>query len=163
MKLKINREFLRRHLFSLSVFVVLGGWFGFDAFVRYPRSDARALYVSIEKSWPGDNVDLESFKAQKVQTQRLMASFALLAASLVGLHLLCVARFRFEFDDAGFSIGDRRFKYSDIKDVDRSKWEEKGVLTVSGDGFKIRLDAWHHIGVKEFHSAISENSNRTTR
>ena len=147
MKLKINREFLLRHVFSLAVFVVLGGWFGFDAFVRYPRSDARALYVSIEKSEPGEKVDLESFKAQKVQT--------LLAASLVGLHLLCVARFRFEFDESGFSLGDRRFSYSDIKDIDKSKWEKKGVLTVSGDGFKICLDAWHHIGVKEFYAKLA--------
>lgn len=155
MKLKINREFLLRHLFSLAVFAVLGGWFGFDAFVSYPRSDARALYVSIEKSEPGESVDLEAFKAQKVRTQRLMASFALLAGFLVGLHLLSVAGFRFEFDDGGFSLGGKRFSYSDIKTLDKSKWDKKGILKVSGDGFEIRLDAWHHLGVKEFYGIVT--------
>ena len=32
--LKLNREFLVRHLFALVVFAALGGWFGSDAFVR---------------------------------------------------------------------------------------------------------------------------------
>ncbi len=159
MKLKINREFLLRHLFSLAVFLVLGGWFGVDAFVRYPRADARALYVSIEKSEPRDGFDLEAFKAQKTQTQRILAAFALLAAAGVGIHLLCIARFKFEFDDDGFTLGPKRFSYPEIKDVDTSKWEKKGILSVSVEGLRFSLDAWHHSGVKEFYSLVSEKKN----
>ena len=159
MKLKINREFLLRHLFSLAVFVVLGGWFGFDAFVRYPRSDARALYVSIEKSEPREGFDLEAFKIQKTQTQRILAAVALLAAAGVGIHLLGIARFNFEFDDDGFTLGAKRFSYSEIKDVDTSRWEKKGILSISGEGWRFHLDAWHHSGVKEFYSLVSEKKN----
>ena len=151
MKLKINKEFLLRHLFSLAVFVVLGGWFGFDAFIRYPQTNERDLYVSIEKSEPHYKVDLKAFKAQKIGTQRLFTLFALLAATGVGFHLLVVAFFKFEFDDEGFAIDSKRYSYSDIKNLDASKWEKKGIITISGDGFKVRLDAWHHIGVKEFY------------
>lgn len=158
MKLKINKEFLLRHLFSLAVFVVLGGWFGFDAFIRYPRTNERDLYVSIEKSEPHDKVDLKSFKAQKIETQRLFTLFALLAATGVGLHLLVVSLFKFEFDDEGFVIASKRYSYSDIKSVDVSKWEKKGILVISGDGFKVKLDAWHHFGVKEFYAKCPKKS-----
>ncbi|MBQ2259367.1 MAG: fumarate hydratase C-terminal domain-containing protein, partial [Spirochaetales bacterium] len=51
----------------------------------------------------------------------------------------------------GFAIGSKRYSYSDIKNLDASKWEKKGIITISGDGFNVRLDAWHHIGVKEFY------------
>ena len=109
MKLTLNREFLLRHLFAFGVFLALGGWFAFDAVARYPATDARALYVSIERAEPPDGLDLAAFKAQKTASQRAMAFAVLLAAAGVGLHLLCVAAFRFEYDDGGFSVGAKRY------------------------------------------------------
>ena len=44
--------------------------------------------------------------------------------------------------------------YGDIKNVDRSLWEKKGIVTVSGEGFSVKLDAWHHVGVKDFAAKI---------
>ena len=157
MKLKINKDFLKRHLFALAVFAVLGCWFGYDAFVRYPSTPARALYASIEKQDPPETMteaQLESFKAQKASTQRILAILTLGAAAAVGLHLLAVAGFKFSFDDDGFVLGGRRFKWADIGKTDESKWELKRILVISGAGWSAKLDAWHHDGVKEFREAM---------
>ena len=105
--LKLNREFLVRHLFALVVFAALGGWFGFDAFVRYQRTPAAALYESIENAPPPADMSqakLDAFKAQKTKTQFVLAIVTLGAALLVALHLLSVAGFKFAFDDDG-SLG----------------------------------------------------------
>jgi len=159
MKLKINREFLVRHLFALAVFASLCCWFGYDAFVRYPSASARDLYVSIERSEPPEGMAqtaLEDFKAQKTSTQRIFTALTALASVAVGLHLLAVAGFRFSFDDDGFVLSGRRFAWKDIEGVDDSAWEKKRVVHISGEGWKATLDAWHHDGVKEFFEKMSE-------
>lgn len=156
MRLKINREFLLRHLFAFAVFLALGGWFALDAFVRYPATDARALYAAIEKADPPEGFDVESFKAQKTATQRIMAIAVLLAAAGVGLHLLAVAAFRFEYDDEGFTAGGRRYGYGDIARVDDSAWEKKRVMGVFAGERRIVLDAWHHNGVEGFRERIAD-------
>lgn len=159
--LKLNREFLVRHLFALVVFAALGGWFGFDAFVRYPRTPAAALYESIEKAPPPADMSqakLEAFKAQKTKTQFVLAVVTLGAALLVALHLLSVAGFKFAFDDDGFVLRGKRFAWGDVRNVDESQWEKKSVLRISGDGWGATLDAWHHIGVKELRERLKSKS-----
>jgi len=159
--LKLNREFLVRHLFALAVFAVLGGWFGFDAFVRYPRTPAAALYESIEKAPPPADMSqakLDAFKAQKTKTQFVLAIVTLGAALLVALHLLSVAGFKFAFDDDGFVLRGKRFAWGDVKNVDESLWEKKSVLRISGDGWDATLDAWHHVGVKELRERLKSKS-----
>lgn len=155
MKLAINREFLARHLFAFAVFAALGGWFGYDGFVRYPAADARGLYVSIEKSEPQPETDLEGFKRGKVATQRIFALLAALAAAGVGLHLLAVARFSLEWDEEGFVHRGVRRAWADVKSVDESKWGGKGIVRISGEGWSLGLDAWHHTGVKDFFKKVS--------
>jgi hypothetical protein len=151
MKLKLNGEFLARHLFVTVLMAALGGWFAYDGFVKYPATPAAKLYESIEGSAPGEGVDLEKFKQQKIQTQMGFTLLAFLASLAVGGHLLAVSRFDFEFDDNGFTFRGKRYSYSDVTDVDRSRWEKKGIIVVNG----IKLDAWHHVGVKEFEKLIS--------
>ena len=75
---------------------------------------------------------------------------AFLASALVGGHLWAVSRLRFAFDDDGFVFRGKRTAYGDVKTVDRSKWEKKGIVKVDG----ITLDAWHHTGVKEFEEKL---------
>lgn len=155
MKLKINREFLARHLFAFAVFAALGGWFGLDAFVRYPATSAHDLYVAIEKSEPRDGFDLEAFKAQKIATQKIFSLITLLVAAGVGLHILSVVRFKCEWDDEGFTAGGVRRRWSDITDVDTKLWESKNLLKIAGNDWKLTLDAWHHTGVKDFFKKVS--------
>lgn len=158
MKLKLNREFLFRHLFAVAVFCVLCAWFGLDAFVKYPNTPAAELYAAIEKSPPPPDMEtakLESFKRQKTMTQVLLAAVTGVAAIASGFHLLAVAGMRFAFDENGFVLSGKRFAWSDVKSVDRSAWESKRILRISGDGWRATLDAWHHTGVKEAEAALS--------
>ena len=47
-------------------------------------------------------------------------------------------------------MSERTEKRTQVADVDRSRWEKKGILVVHAkDGRKVTLDAWHHAGVKE--------------
>ena len=158
MKLALNREYARNHLFVTVLMAGLGCWFAYDGLVKYPATPARELYASIEKSDPPDvmtNAALEGFKAQKTKTQYGFAALAFLASAVVGLRLLASARFRFEFDDGGFSVGGERFAYADVKSVDDRDWEKKGISRLDLGGRKVVLDAWHHAGVTEFHSRIA--------
>ena len=145
MKLKLNGEYAGRHLFVTLLMVGLCGWFGYDGFVRSPATPAAALYKSIEGSDAPAGFDLEAFKAQKTKTQYGFTFLTLFVALVVGSRLAKSARFQFEFDDEGYVYRGRRHAYSDIKKVDRSKWEKKGIIKVNG----IELDSWHHRGVKE--------------
>ena len=146
MKLKLNSEYAMRHLFVTLLMVGLCCWFGYDGFVRYPATPAAELYKSIEGSDAPDGFDLEAFKAQKTKAQYGFTFLTLFVALVVGSRLAKSARFQFEFDDEGYVYRGRRHAYADIKKVDRSKWEKKGIIKVNG----IELDSWHHLGVKEF-------------
>ena len=148
-RLKLNPEYAKRHLFVTLLMIALGCWFGYDGFIRYPATPAAELYASIEGGEPPEQMtveQLEAFKKQKTQTQYGFTILTLFMALVVGSRLAKSARFQFEFDDEGYVYRGRRRPFSSIKKVDRSKWEKKGIVVVDG----VELDAWHHLGVKEF-------------
>ena len=136
--LKLNREFFLRHLGVAVLFFCMGCWFGYDGYVAYPEHD---------DAW---------FEAQHlrrdnaIRRQKEFMVLAFLASALVGGHLWAVSRLRFAFDDDGFVFRGKRTAYGNVKTVDRSKWEKKGIVKVDG----ITLDAWHHTGVKEFEEKL---------
>ena len=154
MKLKINGEYAMRHLFVTLLMLGLGGWFGYDGFVRYPATPAAELFTSIEGREPSakerEGGFLEAFKAQKTKTQYGFTALCLLASLIVGARLYGSYKFAFEFDDEGFTYLGRRRAYSDVKKVDRSQWKKKGIVKVDG----ITLDSWHHLGVKELEQKL---------
>ena len=145
MKLTLNKEFAKRHLFVAVLMAGMGCWFGYDGFVKYPATDAAALFKSIEGREATSDVNLEAFKRQKTQTQYGFTFLSFLAAALIGGHLWKVSKFELEFDDEGFTYRGQRHAFKDVKNVDRKLWQKKGIVVVDG----IKLDAWHHVGVKE--------------
>ncbi len=158
MKLKVNREFLVRHLFAAGVFLVLGGWFGYDAFVKYPAMPAAELYTSIEGTAPEGKTEaqLESFKAQKMAMQRYFALIGIVAGLAVLLHLRGVTKLDFAFDEEGFTCDGVRRRYADIKEIDTTEWEKKGILRLKGENWRLALDGWHFSGVKEFYARLPQ-------
>lgn len=158
MKLTLNKDYARRHLFVTVLMLGLGCWFGYDGLVAYPSMTAAELYRSIEKADPPADMPserLEAFKKQKTQTQYGFAVLALLAGSIVGLRLLKSAKFAFEFDDAGFTANGKHYTREDIASVDRSQWESKTILVLKlKDSTTLSLDAWHHVGVKDFAATV---------
>ena len=84
------------------------------------------------------------------ERQKQFMALAFLASLAVGLHLWKVSSFKVEYDDEGFVYKGEKHLYRDIKEIDRSKWEKKGIVKVDG----IVLDAWHHLGVKEMEKKL---------
>ena len=146
MKLTLNREYATRHLFVTLLMFGLSGWFGYDGFVRYPATPAAELYKSIEGSDAPEGYDLDAFKSQKTRTQHGFTILSFFAAAVVGSRLMRNRRFKFGYTDDSYVYRGRRHLISEIKTVDRSKWETKGIIKVDG----ITLDSWHHLGVREF-------------
>lgn len=149
---RLNREYATRHLFVAVLFTAMGCWFGYDGFVRYPSTPAEVLYEEIEAAPPPAGFDAEGFKRQKTQSQIGLMAACLAAGLVVGLRLLGAAKFRFASDDGGFACGGRRYSYSDIRRVDGSKWDKKGIVRLEmADGRRISLDSWHHTGIDAFY------------
>lgn len=161
MKLTLNREFALRYGAVALLFLGMGGWFGFDGLVRYPRTDAAELYRSIEKAEPPEGVALEKFKRQKVESQLGLMVAALCASAAVAFVLLKAASFRFEFDDAGFVCRGVRHGYAEIGEIDFSRWAKKGIVLFGCGRERIVLDAWHHAGVGEFVAHLPEPAAKT--
>lgn len=149
MKFRLNPDFARRYCFVALLFAGMGGWFGYDGFVTYPKTDAAALYESIEKSAPPPEMSaesLEAFKSQKIKTQYGLAG-ALFAASLWVAFVLFKA-WRFDFDPG---------RAGEILSVDRSRWEKKGILVLSTEKLgKVTLDSFHHLGVTEYEKTLAK-------
>lgn len=149
-RLRLNPDYLRRHLFSAAVMAALGCWFSYDGAVRYPRMAPDELYRSIEQAEPPAGADLEAFKRQKTNAQLGLALVLLVAAGVVGTRLFLSSRLDFAWDESGFSVGGRRYAPADVASLDRSRWESKGILKLKlADGRMVVLDAWHHLGVRE--------------
>ena len=145
-RLKLNPEYAKRHLFVTLLMIALGCWFGYDGFIGYPATPAAELYKSIDKKDAPEGTDLEAFKKEKIGRQQQLMILTFFAAAVVGSRLMRNRRFKFGYTDDYYVYRGRRHLISEIKTVDRSKWEKKGIIKIDG----ITLDAWHHLGVKEF-------------
>ena len=149
-RLRLNPDYLRRHLFAAAVMAALGCWFGYDGAVRYPRMAPDELYRSIEQAEPPAGADLEAFKRQKTNAQLGLALVLLVAAGVVGVRLFLASRMDFAWEGKEFSWRGRRLSVADVAEVDRSRWETKGILKLKlSDGGSVVLDAWHHLGVRD--------------
>ena len=62
--LKVNREFLVRHLAVCLLMLGMGCWFGYDGLVTYRRAPAAELYEKIESAKPPEGFPLEAFKME---------------------------------------------------------------------------------------------------
>ena len=161
MKLRVNREFLLRHLFVALLMVAMGGWFGYDGFVRYPSMTARELYADAHKgAEPATMEEAVKFQQNAIPRQKQFMAICWLAAAAIGFHLLMVARLKFEFGEAGFSWGAADFAWGDVLDVDEKAWAKKGIVRVKVAKGWVTLDAWHHIGVEDFKKKLDETKSR---
>lgn len=151
MKLSLNREYAVRHLGVAILMTALCAWFAYDGAVTYPAmTDAEFK----EKILHG--LEYENFPKKRGDTterQFQFAAIAGIAALVIAGGVWRVKRQTLEWDDVsmnGTLTGGKPLAFSDVSELDRSKWEKKGILVaIAEDGRKVTLDAWHHAGVKE--------------
>jgi hypothetical protein len=154
-RLRVNPEFFRRHLAVCILMFGVGCWFGYDGLVAYPATPAAELYEKIERSKPPEGFPLDAFKRQKIHSQYGFAVLCFVASALIGVNLASAASFRFEFDEKSFVWRGRPYAVSDVESVDRSKWKGKGIVRLRlRDGSRVTLDAWHHLGVRDFEKMV---------
>ena len=124
-----------------------------DYYEGYIETDGKRHdgYVDMVHTLQAD-FPLSEPRIEGEQRQKEFMVLAFLASLAVGGHLFAVSRLRFSFDDEGFVFNGNRTSFGDVKTVDRSKWEKKGIVKVDG----ITLDSWHHVGVKEFEKRLAE-------
>lgn len=158
-KLTLNKEFFIRHLFVAVLMFGLGGWFAYDGFVGYPSKSPRELYMANHNNAePQSDAEAEKYYRSAIPRQKQFMAIALLAALVIGGHLFAVSRLKVEFDDEGFTWKNRRFAWKDVKRIDDSQWEKKGISRWNLSGALLTLDSWHHDGVKEMHSLMAKFS-----
>ena len=156
-KLSLNPEYARRHVFAALVTLALAFWFAYDGFISYPATPAAELYKMIEKADAPATVDLEAFKKQKIGSQLGFAALSFLASLIVSLRLLSSARFNFSYGSDAFLWKGKNYTFSDIKEVDFTRWSTKGIARlILNDGVNITLDSWHHLSVGDFIKALPE-------
>ena len=143
-KLSLNREFAARHLGVALVMLGLSGWFAYDGFVDYPSRDDTWFET---RHLQRDNA---------IRRQKEFSVLALVAALAIAGHVWALSRFRFEYDDDGFVCGGVKRKFADVKSIDWSKWEKKGIVKVDD----IVLDSWHHTGVKDVAALLNTKPSR---
>jgi hypothetical protein len=160
--LVLNREFAGRYLFVALLMLGLGGWFGYDGFVKYPSLSAAELYASCHggEEAPSEEV-AEHFRRTAIPRQKQFMGLSLLASALVALVLVRAARFRFSYGVNGFSFGGRTFTFADVERVDLSRWAKKGILTIHTSSAAVTLDAWHHSGVQAVYGLLKDNGKIT--
>ena len=148
---KLNPDFARRYCFVALLFAGMGGWFGYDGLITYPNTEAAALYESIEKSPPPQEMgaeQLEAFKRQKIQSQYGLSCVLFVASIWVAIILF--KAWKFDFDPA---------KAGKIIAVDRAKWETKGIIVLTTEMYgKVTLDSFHHLGVTEYEKQLPHSS-----
>jgi len=91
------------------------------------------------------------YSEHDLKTQIVQAAVTL----ALGFYAFCLiglkARKRYLADDAGLGgsgFGNRHIAYGDIKAIDWSKWDEKGILRLTlGSGVRHTLDGWHFAGM----------------
>jgi len=151
MKLALNREYALRHLGVAALMAALCGWFVYDGAIAYPAMSDEDFKAEILH-----NLEYENFPKKRKETTDRQFQFA----GIVGLAALVIAggvwnakRKTLEWNDAAMNgtltLG-RPLPFQDVADIDKSRWDKKGILVVHAkDGRKVTLDAWHHTGVKE--------------
>lgn len=155
MTLKVNLEYALRHTFVVIVFLGLATWFGYDGLVTYPRTDAAILYEKIEGEKPGEGVQLESFKQQKIKTQNSFSFACGLVGLIVLLRLLAtIRRRRITFDDQQVNWNGQVFSYSDITAVRDDKWETSQICVLDVKGKRFVIDGWHYVGADQLREKV---------
>jgi len=140
MKLTLNREYAIRHLGVAALFLGLAGWFLYDAVFVYP------------------NLPTDGEHHTTVEFQYSFAAFLAFAAIVIAGRVWANWRTRIvAWDEArmwGPGVG-APLAFSEIVGVEDAQWEKKGVIVfLAKDGRRVKLDAWHHTGVKELVAKI---------
>lgn len=118
-----------RYLFS-TLLLVMGGWFAYDGFITYPRhNELHMLHVKDPANYPQD---YPTHNAASIRLQKILG-FTLPVAG-VGLLAWTLYNSRGAYRLAGDTLsvpGHPDVPLSAITQIDKSKWDRKGIAHLS--------------------------------
>lgn len=111
---------------------------------RDARRAAQALHVT-------ETLKADVYSAHDLQAQFVQALITLLLGLWAFAGLGLKARKRYRADDAGLGgngFGAQPVAYAEIRSIDWTKWDEKGIVRLMlKSGIRLTLDGWHFSGM----------------
>lgn len=168
---RITSVWYKQKLFVALFLIAIGGWFYWDGFVGYPRSNERYLAhqelvkTQHEEEWPAlaakhdwtTEVPHKLYNVGAIRMQWICGTFAVLLG-VVSLAYWFTQKNRTlrTDDDAVYSPAGTRIPFDAITGLGKKNWEDKGLATVlykidgrKGrfilDDYKFDRDATHQI------------------
>ena len=120
--------------------------------LKVPEKTAdRAVLLEAQAAHVRKTFEEAVYSAHDLQTQTVQAVFTFALGLLACLSVAAKARKRFYADETGLhgsGFGDQSVACSDIARIDWSKWDEKGIATLTlKSGQRHTLDGWHFAGM----------------
>jgi len=169
---KINKEWAIRLMIIAIMFIGGGFWFVYDGAVAWPaENDRYAIYKEIldqgdqaEKSWqevfaekgwttrkpPKEHSDTD------IMTQFIIAALCFPIGLLALIWLLINATRSVVADERSVKFAGKEIAYDDITDIDKSRWESKGIVVLHAGDQRMKLDDWKFRGVKDIYARIEQ-------
>lgn len=176
---KVSGSWSIRLYAMLVLAVVLGGWFLYDAAIKYPKgmeiyqSYQEQVEMGGEAAWveyaEENNLPIEppdEFTQGDITTQWVMFGVCGLLFIGVLVYLAMHHMRNAKSDDEGVRIGSQFIPYTAIEDIDKSQWEDKGIARIkyrkdNTEG-SFTLDEWKYDGAKDVLADIESATGRST-
>jgi hypothetical protein len=162
---KINKEWAVRMLVIAIMFIGGGCWFVYDGAVAWPaENDRYAIYKEIldqgdqaDKSWQevfqengwSTRKPPKEHSETDILTQFIIASLCFPIGLLALIWLLLNARRSVVADDQAVTFAGKQMRYDEITDIDKSRWDSKGIVVLISGEQRMKLDDWKFRGVKD--------------
>jgi len=157
---RINKEWAVRLIIIAVMFIGGGCWFLYDGAVAWPAENERyAVFQQIneegerawqevfaERGWSTRNPP-DQHSDTDIMTQFIIAGLCfpigLLALFWLGLN----ARRKVVADDEKVRFAGREMRYDAITDIDKTRWDSKGIVVLESGEERMKLDDWKFRGV----------------
>ena len=158
---RMNPTWRNKWLLLAGFLVFFAAWSVYDALVAYPAHNQRvAKFQELKETsrlseWPeharsqgwSDEDPGEPMSEGSIQTQWVQMGICLALAAMVLGRVIYVGRTRLAADDQGLvGPSGERVPYDQIREIDKTRWDSKGIAVVhyGGDGArrKLKLDDW---------------------
>jgi len=160
---RINKEWAVRLIIIAVMFIGGGCWFAYDGAVAWPAENERhALYKDIldqgdaaEKSWqavfeergwstrkpPKEHSDTD------ILTQFIIAGICFPIGLLALFWLVLNSRRKVVADQEKVRFAGKQMRYDEITDIDKTRWDSKGIVVLESGEQRMKLDDWKFRGV----------------
>jgi hypothetical protein len=165
---RVSKEWKKRQIIIASLLAALGGWFYYDGAIDYPRKNVRydqftaweaegktaeqTEALARERGWPAKKP--EKRYSDSYLVGQFVMGHASVAGALAAAVWLALAFRRSPSADAEAAYGANgtRVPFAAIREIDRRKWENKGIAyalyEIGGRRGRLTLDDYKYQGAE---------------